>query len=133
MRHRGSVVSLDIVDAQSPTDYFSLDASWRHSKSFTLAYHSDMSLRTFGFMTTSDAGAVSASLGGMLDSVGAAVKLVSQRRPPAGDALAPSRNEIDLPLPRSSTDYEALSATQAQTSLSTSAAARLPARTAPSM
>ena len=47
----GSVLVMDIVDVFSANDYVALDGSWLRNKSFHLAYHPDMSLRTFGLTT----------------------------------------------------------------------------------
>jgi hypothetical protein len=47
----GSVLVMEVVDIFSETDYVPLDGSWLRSRSFELAYHPDMSLKTFGLAT----------------------------------------------------------------------------------
>jgi hypothetical protein len=106
----GSIRHLDIVDSQSATDHLGLDGRWMRSEKFELAYHPDMSLKTFGFSTTSTAGAAATSAGGVLDALGAAQTALAARPSADQKQLAAAKTQLDLLTTQ--TEFEALAATR---------------------
>jgi hypothetical protein len=101
-----SVLALDILDEFSGVDYVSLDGSWLRGKSFTLAFHPDMSLKTVGL---TDAGRASAGATSESRVERVAKPLIAPRAP------AEQRSGSDpMELPSTSSDYEVLAATRAR-------------------
>ena len=101
-----SVLALDILDEFSGVDYVSLDGSWLRGKSFTLAFHPDMSLKTVGL---TDAGRASAGAASESRVERVAKPLIAPRAP------AEQRSGSDpVELPSTSSDYEVLAATRAR-------------------
>jgi hypothetical protein len=101
---------MDIVDVFSASDYVALDGSWLRSKSFNLAYHPDMSLRTFG-LTTRAKGSVVPSARGNRSERAEGVKPFVQPRTPTDLLQEPVE---PLELSKSTSDYELLAAARAQ-------------------
>lgn len=104
-----TLARLDVVDEFSPTDQLPVEGRWRRTRTFELAYHPDMSLKTFGVVTESSASTVAPAVGEVLD---AAAKVKSDA------ASAPSEDEVELEritlqrdLLKTSLDLDALSAT----------------------
>ncbi|MBP7003566.1 hypothetical protein [Amaricoccus sp.] len=103
-----SALALDVVDRFSGTDEIPLDGSWLRTRSVELAWHPDMSLKTYGAKTVSSAGAVSASLGEALDAAAAAYKTVKEKPSAAAEALAKKKAEVDRL--KTETEFEVLAA-----------------------
>jgi hypothetical protein len=67
-----TTLAVDVVDEFSQLDAVDLDGSWWRSRNVELAYHPDMSVKTFGVTSTPTATAVVTSLGDVADAVVAA-------------------------------------------------------------
>lgn len=99
---------LDLVDERSELDAISLDSSVLRSKRVELAFHSDKSLKTFGFSSASAVSAVAESVGGVVDAVS---ELAKSRRPSA-ERQALDKAKAQLDLLKATSDYEQLAATR---------------------
>jgi hypothetical protein len=103
-----SVAQLDIVDRHSPLDSLSLDGAWLRSKKFELAFHPDMSLKTFGFSTTPAASAIATATGDALEAIGAAREKASGQASEDEQRLKRLKTKVDLL--KTADEFELLSA-----------------------
>lgn len=107
-----SVRHIDIVDHDSPVDYLSLNGKWMHKEKFELSYHPDMSLKTFGFSSTSTASAVATSTGGLMDAVAAARTSIAAM--PSAEKRQLDAATMQLDLLKTASEFEVLSATRSR-------------------
>ncbi|MCL3819529.1 hypothetical protein [Aeromicrobium wangtongii] len=107
-----TVINLDVVDEHSPINALSLDGSWLRTKKFTLAYHPDKSLKTFGLTSTSSASTIATGIGGIVDSASASAKAWMDR--PSVQAQELDRIKTQLDLGKAESELEVLAATRAR-------------------
>ncbi|WP_433043433.1 hypothetical protein [Dactylosporangium sp. CS-033363] len=107
-----SPAQLDIVDELSVTDLLPLDGSWHRDNKFVLAYHPDMSLKSFGIESAPAVAGLSTSIGEVLDAVAQARKDVAAR--PSAEEEAAARAKTQLELLQSLNSAEILAATRAR-------------------
>lgn len=105
-----SVRRLDVVDEYSTTDYLRLDGSWLRAKTFELTYHPDMSLKSFGFGSTSSVSAIATSTEGAVDAIVAAKASMESRKTDDQRALESAKTQLELL--QAANDFEVLSATR---------------------
>jgi len=105
-----TVQRLNVVDRFSGDNLISLDGSWLRTRSFELAFHPDMSVKTFGVTSASSVSAVTTSLGDVFDAATAAREMATKRPTAAAQELAAARAKLDLL--NVATEYEVLSATR---------------------
>ncbi|WP_374010561.1 hypothetical protein [Leifsonia sp. LS-T14] len=108
----GSERHIDIVDERSPLDHLSLNGKWLHKEKFELSYHPDMSLKTFGFSSTSSASAIATSTGGLMDAVAAARTSIAAVPSAEKRQLEAATTQLDLL--KTASEFEVLSATRAR-------------------
>lgn len=107
-----SVQHLDIVDEDSASDLLSLDGSWLRTKTFELAYHPDMSLKTFGFTSTPTASSVATATGGIADALVAAKKTLTPTTSAEQRQLDAAKTQLELL--KTANEFDVLSATRAR-------------------
>lgn len=105
-----SVVSMDVVDGFSHTDYLPLDGSWLRSRKFELSYYPDMSLKSFGLTTESSASAVATSVGEVFDAASKAAKDYRERPSELESKVESAKTQLELL--KTATDMEVLAATK---------------------
>ncbi|MCW2762950.1 MAG: hypothetical protein JWR85_3151 [Marmoricola sp.] len=106
----GSALAIEIVDEFSGTDHLSLDGSWLRGKSFNLAFHPDMSLKTLGLTSTvRGSGATTRGNGAERPATG---NPVIRPRIATGPLVEPPRPPLELL--GTTSGYEVLAATRAQ-------------------
>jgi hypothetical protein len=96
---------LDVVDEFSEFDHVDLDGSWWRTGKVELAYHPDMSLKTFGVASTPGVSTVVSSFGKVSDAV------VAARKADEGAAAKAKASRIKTTLlMEASTEMEVLAA-----------------------
>lgn len=107
-----SVLDLDVVDGLAPAVEMSLDGSWWRDRKVALAYHPDMSLKSFAVTSASS---LSAPLGDVAGLVEAAIKARAEAaKKPSPQAQQLAANKLTLDLLNTATEIEVLSATRAR-------------------